>query len=210
MASDRPLQLAVLLSGSGTTLANLITRIREGRLRGVQIARVISSRGSAGGGAIAEQAGLPLEVIERRLFDCEAGFSNALSAALDQIPVDLVAMGGFLSHWRLPERYFGRTLNIHPSLLPDFGGRGMYGLRVHEAVLAAGRTESGCTVHLVDDQYDHGPIIAQRRVPVLAGDDAAALAWRVAAAERELYPEILQQVATHGVSWLRDAALADG
>jgi len=198
-----PLRLGVLISGGGTTLENLIRRIRDGRLRGVRIALVISSRGAVRGVTIAREAGLPVEVIRRRDYADEESFSGAISAALDQVAADLVVLAGFLCHWRLPERYFGRALNIHPALLPKFGGKGMYGRHVHEAVLAAGETESGCTVHLVDDQYDHGPIIAQARVPVLPNDTPDTLAERVMAAERELYPQVIQQVADHGVQWLR-------
>jgi len=198
-----PLRLGVLISGGGTTLENLIRRIRDGRLRGVRIALVISSRGAVRGVTIAREAGLPVEVIRRRDYADEESFSAAISAALDQVAADLVVLAGFLCHWRLPERYFGRALNIHPALLPKFGGKGMYGRHVHEAVLAAGETETGCTVHLVDDQYDHGPIIAQARVPVLPNDTPDTLAERVMAAERELYPQVIQQVADHGVQWLR-------
>jgi phosphoribosylglycinamide formyltransferase-1 len=198
-----PLRLGVLISGGGTTLENLIRRIRDGRLRGVRIALVISSRGAVRGVTIAREAGLPVEVIRRRDYADEESFSAAISAALDQVAADLVVLAGFLCHWRLPERYFGRALNIHPALLPKFGGKGMYGRHVHEAVLAAGETETGCTVHLVDDQYDHGPIIAQARVPVLPNDTPDTLAERVMAAERELYPQVIQQVADHGVQWLQ-------
>lgn len=202
MSPTTPLRIAVLISGSGSTLANLIERIRDRRLVCVEIALVISSRSAVGGVAIAQQAELPLAIIRRRDFQDEAKFSTAITDAIDRAKVNLVVMGGFLCHWQLPDRYLGRTLNIHPSLLPDFGGRGMFGLRVHEAVLAAKRTESGCTIHLVDGEYDHGPIVAQRRVMVLPGDDAATLAARVGVAERELYPEIIQQVAKSGVEAL--------
>jgi len=197
------LRLGVLISGSGTTLENLIRRIRDGRLRRVQIALVISSRATVRGVTIAREAGLPVEIIRRRDYADEESFSAAISAALDRVAADLVVLAGFLCHWRLPERYFGRALNIHPALLPKFGGKGMYGRHVHEAVLAAGERETGCTVHLVDDQYDHGPIIAQARVPVLPGDTPDRLAERVMAAERELYPQVIQEVADHGVQWLR-------
>jgi phosphoribosylglycinamide formyltransferase-1 len=114
-----------------------------------------------------------------------------------------VALGGFLCFWRLPPQYEGRVLNIHPALLPRFGGKGFYGHRVHEAVLTAGAAESGCTVHLVDNQYDHGPIVAQSRVPVRPDDTPDTLAERVGLAERELYPRVIQQVADQGLEWLQ-------
>jgi formyltetrahydrofolate-dependent phosphoribosylglycinamide formyltransferase len=200
----RPVRLAVLISGSGTTLANLVERIRSGRLAGVQIGLVISSRGQVRGVEVARAAGLPLAIIRRRDYPDDWAFSDAITAALDRAGVDLVAMGGFLCLWHLPPRYAGRALNIHPALLPRFGGPGMHGRHVHAAVLAAGEKESGCTVHLVDEQYDHGPIVAQRRVPVLPGDTPERLAERVMAAERELYPEVLRQIAEHGLAWLAE------
>jgi phosphoribosylglycinamide formyltransferase-1 len=207
MSTPRPghnrLRLAVLISGAGSTLKNLIDRIADGRLRGVEIRLVISSRRTVRGVAIAREAGLPVEIIRLRSFDDELAFSEALTAAIDRADVHLVVLAGFLCWWRLPRRYEGRALNIHPALLPKFGGKGMYGQRVHAAVLAAGETESGCTVHMVDREYDHGPIVAQRRLPVRPTDTAESLAERVQAMERELLPEVIQRVADEGVGWLR-------
>ena len=183
-------------------MANLIGRITDGRLRGVAIRLVISSRRAVRGVTVAREAGLPLQTIRRRDFPDEYAFSDAVSVALDHAGVDLAVMGGFLCLWHLPPRYAGRVLNIHPALLPKFGGQGMYGSRVHAAVLAAGEVESGCSVHLVDEEYDHGPIVAQRRVPVLPDDTVETLTERVGAAERELYPEVIQNVADQGLAWL--------
>lgn len=199
---SNPLRLGVLISGSGTTLENLIEHSADGRLRNVRFELVISSRGSVRGVEIARRAELPLAIIRKRDFADVSEFSQALTDALDAAHVDLVVMAGFLCLWRFPTRYAGRVLNIHPALLPSFGGHGMYGLRVHRAVLAAGVTESGCTVHLADAEYDHGPIVAQARVPVRAGDTPESLAARVGEAERELYPQVIQGVADHGLSWL--------
>jgi phosphoribosylglycinamide formyltransferase 1 len=196
------LTLGVLISGGGTTLANLIERIRDGRLRGVTIKLVISSRSTVPGVAIARAANLPIEIVRPRDYTDDAAFSAATTAALDRAEVDLVVLAGYLCYWRLPPHYLGRTLNIHPALLPRFGGRGFYGEHVHAAVLAAGEKESGCTVHLVDNAYDHGPIIAQRRVPVHVDDTAESLAQRVGIAERELYPEVIQKIADDGLTWL--------
>jgi len=203
-SGDRPpLKLGVLISGSGTTLENLIQRIRDGRLRNVEIRLVISSRRAVRGVDVAKAAGLPLEIIRRKDYPDEAAFSQAITGALDRAGVDLVVLAGFLCFWRLPAHYEGRVLNIHPALLPDFGGKGFYGQRVHQAVLAAGVTESGCTVHIADNLYDHGPIVAQVRVPVRPDDTPASLAERVGAAERELYPQVIQKVADEGLDWLR-------
>jgi formyltetrahydrofolate-dependent phosphoribosylglycinamide formyltransferase len=194
-ASDRVVALGVLISGGGSTLANLIARIADGRLPSVRIGLVISSRGAVRGVEIAREAGLPLAIIRKKDHADAGAFSTAISAALTAAGVDWVVMAGFLCHWRVPPRYQGRTLNIHPALLPRFGGVGMHGRHVHEAVLAAGDTESGCTVHYVDDEYDHGPIIEQARVPVLPQDTPETLAERVMAAERELYPRVIGRLA---------------
>jgi phosphoribosylglycinamide formyltransferase 1 len=197
------LRLGVLISGAGTTLQNLLERIRDGRLRGAEIALVIASRSAVRGVKLARQAGLPLEIIRTRDYPDEIAFSDTVAAALDRARVDLVLLAGFLCFWRLPPRYAGRVLNIHPALLPRFGGRGLYGRRVHEAVLAAGISESGCTVHVVDNEYDHGPIVAQVSVPVLPDDTPDTLAERVGRAERELYPCVVQHVVDRGLAWLR-------
>ena len=109
--------------------------------------------------------------------------------------VDLVVMAGFLKHVLIPTDFDNRVVNIHPALLPAFGGQGFYGLRVHEAVLASAARVSGCTVHFADNVYDHGPILLQRQVPVLDDDTPEALAARVFAAECEAYPEALRLIA---------------
>jgi formyltetrahydrofolate-dependent phosphoribosylglycinamide formyltransferase len=205
---SKPLRLAVLISGTGTTLANLIERIGDGRLRNVEIKLVISSRGKVRGVEIARQARLPLEIIRKRDFPEVEEFSQAINVALDTAGVDLVVMAGFLCMWHWSARYDGQVLNIHPALLPDFGGRGMYGQHVHRAVLATGATESGCTVHIADAEYDHGPIVAQARVPVRPDDTPDSLAARVGATERELYPQVIQAVADHGLAHL--AAQTEG
>lgn len=203
-----PLRVGVLISGSGSTLLNLAERVADGRLPGVEIPIVISSRTGAPGVARAKSAGLNVEVVARRSFaNCDA-FSEAVYALLDAQRVDLVALGGFLSRLRVPARFANRIINVHPSLLPRFGGVGMYGRNVHEAVLAARDEQTGCTVHIVDEEYDHGPIIAQATTPVLPGDTPDALAGRVQAAERELYPRVIAAVARHGVAWL--SHIADG
>ncbi len=198
----RPLSIGVLISGGGSTLENLIRRIADGRLRNAAIGVVISSRATVRGVEIAHAAGLPVRVIRRRDFD-EASFSATITSALDAAGVGLVVLAGFLCFWRIPPHYAGRVLNIHPALLPRFGGRGFFGRHVHEAVLAAGAAESGCTVHIADNEYDHGPIVAQARVAVVPGDTPQTLAERVGVAERELYPHVIQEVADCGVGWLR-------
>lgn len=205
--AENPLRIAVLISGSGTTLANLIERIRDGRLQRIRIVLVVSSRTSVRGIEIARAAGLPTRVLTLR--ECESGaeHSQRLTRLLDEANVDVVVMAGFLCHWALPERYQGRVLNIHPALLPAFGGKGMYGDRVHAAVLESGQRETGCTVHLVNDEYDRGPIVAASRLAFDPGrETVASLGERVRGLERELYPQVLQNVADRGISWLTEVA----
>lgn len=180
--ADARLRLGVLLSGTGRTLVNLCDEIAAGKLA-AEIVIVIGDRPGALGLQRARAAGLPTFVTE----DTAATFE-----LLRQHRVDLVCLAGYLRLLPIAEDFAGRVLNIHPALLPKFGGKGMYGHRVHAAVLAARERESGCTVHLCDDQYDHGTILLQRRVPVLPGDDADRLAARVFAAECEAYPQAIR------------------
>ena len=196
------LNITVLISGGGSTLANLIERIADGRLTDTRIVRVISSRCDVGGVEIARAADLPLNVIRRKDHGDNATFGEAVFSAARAAQADLAVMGGYLCYLPIATDYRNRVLNIHPALLPAHGGAGMVGMRVHEAVLAAGDRRTGCTVHVADDEYDHGPIIAQRSIDVRAGDTGQTLAARVAELERELYPEVIQQVANHGPAWL--------
>ncbi|MCC7293673.1 MAG: phosphoribosylglycinamide formyltransferase [Phycisphaerales bacterium] len=196
---NQPLKLVVLISGGGRTTVNLQERILAGRLP-ARIERVISSRSDARGVELAKQLGLSVVVVERASHDDEA-FQQLLTEAVRSVPADLICMAGFLSLWRIPEDCLGRVINIHPALLPDFGGKGMYGHRVHEAVLAAGRVESGCTVHFCDNEYDHGQIILQRKVAIPPGCSATELAAKVFAEELEAYPEAIRLIAEGCVRW---------
>jgi phosphoribosylglycinamide formyltransferase-1 len=190
------MRLGVLLSGSGRTLRNLIDRIADGRLAGVTIAVVIASKPDAGGIGIAAAAGIPTHVEERRRHGGESEFSRAVTRRLREHGTELVLLAGWIHRYEFPPEFEGRVLNIHPALLPKFGGKGFYGRRVHEAVLAAGEPESGCTVHFADLEYDHGPAILQRKVPVLPGDTPESLAERVFEQECEAYPEAIRRVAS--------------
>ena len=133
-------------------------------------------------------------IVDRRRLD-EDVFHTTITDALAAARVDLVCMAGFTALWRIGPEFQGRVLNIHPALLPKFGGKGFYGDRVHQAVLAAGETESGCTVHLCDNQYDHGPVIVRRRVPVLPDDTVESLAARVFEQELIAYPQAVRRYA---------------
>ena len=186
-----PLRLAVLISGGGTTLANLLREVESGRLDAV-IPLVVSSNPAAAGLGIAAQAGIAAVVIERSAFSNRAEFSRAVFDRCRQAACHLAAMGGFLKQVDVPPDFVGRVLNVHPALIPAFCGRGFYGRRVHSAALEYGVKVSGCTVHFVDDEYDHGPIVLQRTVPVADDDTPESLAARVFAAECEAYPAALR------------------
>ena len=189
-----PPRLAVLLSGSGRTLQNLLDRQARGDLP-VQIVAAVSNRAGVRGVAIAREAGIPVVVIRRRDHPDVAAHNTAIAAWLEPLQPQIIALAGYLCYFIRPAWFAGPVVNIHPALLPCHGGRGMYGDSVHAAVLSAGDPQSGCTVHHVDEHYDHGPIIAQRRVPVLPGDDVHTLGARVFAAECELYPRVLADLA---------------
>jgi len=187
---ERALDIAVFISGGGSTLKNLLERIGEGTCR-ARVKCVLSSRDGAPGLRYAEEACIPAIVVPRKEYQDTAAFSEAITCSVAPFSPQLIVFGGFLSLYLFPPQYRGRIINIHPALLPGFGGKGMYGDRVHRAVLEAGCRVSGCSVHFVDEEYDHGPIIAQRAVPVLEEDTVETLGERVRAAERELYPEVI-------------------
>jgi len=187
-------RLAVLISGGGTTLRNLLERRAAGQFAPT-IALVISSSATASGLKFARDAGIESLVISKSKELDTTAYSEAIFGPCRERRIAWVVMGGFLKHVGIPADFAGRVVNIHPSLIPAFSGQGMYGLKVHQAVLDYGCTLTGCTVHLVDEQYDRGPILAQRCVPVLAGDDAAALQRRVFREECRLYPQVLEQLA---------------
>jgi phosphoribosylglycinamide formyltransferase 1 len=199
MPTTRPFRIAVLISGGGTTLRNFIEKIAAGRLP-VEIALVVSSSPTARGLQFAADVDIPTVVIERKAFPSQDDFSRAIFDRCRQSHIDLVVMAGFLKRVTIPNDFDNRVVNIHPGLIPAFCGQGFYGHHVHEAVLEYGAKVSGCTVHFADNQYDHGPVILQKAVPVLDNDTPDTLAARVFEAECEAYPEALALIATGRVS----------
>jgi phosphoribosylglycinamide formyltransferase-1 len=185
-----------LISGSGRTLKNFIDLAAAGDLP-VDIRLVISSSPQAGGMRFAEAGQIRSLVVSPLNTDIHTReeYSEAVFEPCRQAGVDYVCMAGFLKHVLIPPDFEHRVLNIHPALLPAFGGKGMYGHRVHEAVLQSGARISGCTVHFADNEYDHGPIIYQQQVPVLDDDTPDTLAARVFAAEKQAYPHVLRKLA---------------
>jgi len=194
-----PLRVVVLISGGGTTLRNFLEQIRSGKLD-AQIPLVISSNPTARGLQFAAEAGIPTAVYERKQYASPEAYGEAIFAHVRAATPHVVAMGGFLKLVTIPADFSNRVINIHPSLIPKHCGHGFYGHHVHESVLKSGDQESGCTVHFVDNQYDHGPVILQRRVPVQAGDTPDSLAARVFAAECEAFPEALRLFAAGKIS----------
>ena len=184
-----PLRLAILLSGSGRTLENLLEWIAAERLAAT-VEVVIASRGDVRGVEVARRAGVTTHVLPQGTHST-AEWSAEIFAACRAAKADLVVMAGFLKLVEIPADFAGRVINIHPALLPAFGGKGFHGMHVHRAVLARGCTVSGCTVHLVDNEYDHGRIILQKTVPVLPDDTPESLAARVFAVECQALPQAI-------------------
>lgn len=193
------MKIAVLISGGGRTLKNLLELIAADELP-MEVALVISSNAKAGGLAHAEAAGIASSVVNRKDYANEELFGAAIFSRCRTAGVELVVMAGWLKLTPVPEDFLGKVVNIHPSLLPAFGGQGMYGDRVHAAVIERGCKVSGATVHFVDNEYDAGPILWQTPVPVFEDDTPDSLAARVFEAEKEAYPHVLRMLATGRVT----------
>ncbi len=189
-----PLQVAVLISGEGRTLKNFIDLNAAGNLP-IDIRIVISSSSTAGGLAHASAAELPLLICRRKACPSDEEFSQRIFAACREAQVEYVLMAGFMKFLPIPPDFENRVINIHPSLIPAFCGQGLYGHHVHQAILDYGAKVSGCTVHFVDNQYDHGPIIWQQPTPVFSEDTADTLANRVFDLETEAYPHVIRLLA---------------
>jgi phosphoribosylglycinamide formyltransferase-1 len=203
-------RIAVLASGGGTNLQALIDHFDAGGSTAARVELVVGSRAGIGALERAERAGIPALVLDGRTMGADA-FRDALAEALQAHRIDLVVLAGWLQLVPLEvvARYHGRMVNVHPALLPAFGGRGMYGMRVHQAVIASGARVSGATVHFVDERYDEGAIVAQWPVPVLPGDTPVRLAARVLAVEHRILPVAVEALARGDhVPLVDDAPLA--
>ena len=198
------LNIAVFGSGAGSNFQSILTAVQQGGIPGARIALVVSNNSGAGILGIARASALPAIHLSQKQFPDEGSFALAIRAALDAHGVNFVVLAGYMK--RVPPEivaaYRGRMVNIHPALLPRHGGEGMYGIRVHEAVIRAGETVSGATVHYVDEEYDHGAVVLQRTVPVMPGDTPASLAARVLETEHTLYPEALRKIALESAARL--------
>jgi len=190
-----PAKLAVLISGGGTNLQSLIDSIKMGKLS-AKIVLVVSSRSDAYGLERAKNEKIETYVYKTKAYATEEDAAKALLEVLERKEVEYIALAGFLKMVpnMIIHKYRDRITNIHPALLPKFGGKGMYGHFVHEAVIAANERESGATVHIVDEIYDHGKIILQRKVDVYPDDTPDSLAARVLRVEHQIYPEALENL----------------
>jgi phosphoribosylglycinamide formyltransferase-1 len=186
-----PIRLAVLLSGSGMTLQNLLDRTADGRLN-ARVVCVASGNPAAFGLERARAAGVPAFAVDRKACPSREEFSRRLFDHCRAAGADLACLAGFLQLLHIPGDFTNRVLNIHPALIPAFCGKGFHGLHVHRAAVESGVKVSGCTVHFADNEYDQGPIVLQRVVPVEDDDTPERLAARVFAAECEAYPEAIR------------------
>jgi phosphoribosylglycinamide formyltransferase-1 len=192
--SDR-FRVAILVSGGGTNMENLIQAADRGELPRAAITLVLSNRKDAGAIARAQAHGITPKIIQSVGFKQDSECQAAVLKVLEEQHIDLICLAGYLKKvgTSIVQRFKGRILNIHPALLPKYGGAGMYGHYVHEAVLKAGDKESGCSVHLVDEEFDHGRVLGQTRVPVKPGDTPETLAERILVEEHKLYPKVLRE-----------------
>jgi len=188
------LEIAVFGSGQGSNFQAILNAVDAGRIPGARIRVVLSNNSAAGILDIARAHGLPALHVSQKQFATEAGFADNVLALLRKHDVNFIVLAGYMKRLpaRIIEAYRNRIVNIHPALLPAFSGKGMYGMRVHEAVIAAGEGVSGATVHLVDEEYDHGAIVLHKTVAVAPGETPETLAAKVLKVEHELYPEAVR------------------
>lgn len=201
----KKIRIGVLISGGGRTMVNIHDLIEAGRLN-AEIAVVISSRSTVKGIERSRNIGLEPVIIRTKDYSGINEFSRRIKETLDEANVDLVIQAGWLCLWMIPTEYENRVMNIHPALLPAFGGKGMWGHHVHEAVLKAGCKVSGCTVHFCTSEYDKGAIIVQRCCPVKADDDADTLAARVFQEECIAFPEAIRLFSEDKITVLEGVA----
>ena len=197
--SKKP-KIAVLVSGGGRSLVNLCEKIEAGELD-CEIALVLSDRGEIGALDHARERGIDTVVLPRKSFETDASFSRAVFEEIEGRGAQFVVLAGFLRLLLIPEPWLGRAINIHPALLPAFGGPGYYGQRVHRAVLKEGVPHTGCTVHYVTNEYDAGPILLQRSIEVAPTTDEHKLAARVFQEEKLALPEAIRRHLCGEVFW---------
>ena len=195
-------KIAIFASGGGSNLREIYNQIQKGDIP-AKIVLVVSNNPQCGAIIFASEQGIKNFIVNDTRFPNPNTRDKLLLQALLKSEVELICLAGYMKFLpkRIIKEYKGRILNIHPALLPQFGGKGFYGMQVHEAVIDAGVAESGVTVHLVDEEYDHGKIIAQKKVTVRSGDTAKTLAKRVLKVEHDLYPKVVKAFCKDRVVW---------
>ena len=185
--------IAVFASGGGSNLRAIHNHILSGNIPG-EIVLIVSNNPNCGAITYGEENLIHIFIVNKTRYPIPNTLEFTLFQALSNSDVDLICLAGYMKMLpqNIVQKYKNKILNIHPALLPNFGGKGYYGMKVHEAVLKSGAEYSGATVHFVDEKYDHGPIIAQRKVKILDTDTVEALAERVLKVEHELYPEVVK------------------
>lgn len=188
------LNIAVFASGKGSNFQAILDAIKAGKIPNARIALVISNNSSAGALEIARNDRIPALHVSRQQFGSDESFNKALLQKLQDSKINFVALAGYMKMLdsSIIKHFKNRIVNIHPALLPKFGGKGMYGIHVHEAVIANKERMSGATVHLVDEEYDRGPIVLQRKVEVAPNDTPESLAAKVLKIEHQIYPEAVR------------------
>lgn len=188
------LNIAVFASGKGSNFLAILDAIREGVIRHATIALVVSNNSDAGVLVLARTHGIPAVHLSRKQFATDEAFNAELLATLDHHQINFVVLAGYMKKIdaSIVRRFRNKIVNIHPALLPTFGGNGMYGMHAHEAVIAQKAATSGATVHIVDEEYDQGPIVLQKTVPVAPDETPETLAEKVLSVEHELYPEAIR------------------
>lgn len=196
------LNIAVLASGRGSNFQAILEAIEEGKIRNASIVVVISNNSDAGALEIARANNIPALHLSRKHFSSEEEFNKKLLNVLDQYTVNLIALAGYMKKLDpcVIQKYKNRIINIHPALLPAFGGKGMYGMHVHEAVLNYGAKVSGATVHIVDEGYDQGPIVLQQAIEVAEDETPESLAAKILTVEHQLYPEAVRLFAENQIT----------
>ena len=186
-------KIAVFVSGGGSNFKAIQHQIIKGEIPG-DIVLVISNNPNCGAIKFAEENSIPIYIVNEIRYPKPDSRDNFLIETFLKAKIDLICLTGYMKMLpqQIVKKYENRILNIHPGLLPEFGGKGFFGMHVHEAVINSGKTESGATVHFVDEIYDHGPIIAQKKVEVLEMDTAESLAARVLKLEHELFPQVVK------------------
>jgi formyltetrahydrofolate-dependent phosphoribosylglycinamide formyltransferase len=188
------LNIAVFASGTGSNFIAILDAIESGNIQNTRIVLAISNNHDAGALAIARDHDIPALHLNRKQFDSGEAFNNVLLTTLSRYEVNFIVLAGYMKKLDslVIRHYKNRIVNIHPALLPAFGGEGMYGMHVHEAVVASKVRSSGATVHIVDEEYDHGPIVIQKSVEVTVNETPESLAQKVRAIEHEIYPAAIR------------------